>query len=101
MFGSGGNGQGEFLTLCCCTLDNEGRILISDNGTIIKKVLLLIIPGNHRVQIFTAKGEWVSSFGRQGANAGEFRYPVGIAVDANSNIIVAERGIDSNVVTRV
>lgn len=36
--------------------------------------------GNHRVQVFTAAGEWVRTWGSVGSAAGKFRHPAGIAI---------------------
>ena len=46
---------------------------------------------NHRVQIFNSSGNFIRSFGRQGTNEGEFKFPCGICFDNNRNIFVADK----------
>jgi sugar lactone lactonase YvrE len=45
---------------------------------------------NHRVQKFTADGQFLTGWGIEGAGDGEFDYPYGIAVDASGFVYVAD-----------
>jgi peptidylamidoglycolate lyase len=48
--------------------------------------------GNSRVVRFTARGEYVTEWGRKGDRPGEFDTPHGIAIDRQGRIYVADRG---------
>ena len=43
---------------------------------------------NHRVQKFTAEGNFISTFGEQGYGNGQFDMPWGIALDPDDGSIV-------------
>ena len=46
---------------------------------------------NHRIQQFNVQtGNSVKSFGKKGTNDGEFQHPVGICVDEEGRVIVAD-----------
>ena len=60
--------------------DSKGNIFISD-GYI-----------NARVAKLDKNGDWVKSWGEHGNKPGEFNTPHAIAVDANDNVYVADRG---------
>lgn len=61
------------------TFDDEDNILVCDYH-------------NHRVQIFTTDGVFVSSFGQFGDEEGNFRNPCGITVTNDGNVIVVDSG---------
>ena len=44
----------------------------------------------HRVQVFTAEGEFLRMFGGRGEGRGELKYPSGITVDTNDLVYVSE-----------
>ena len=45
---------------------------------------------NHRAQIVNSDGNYLRSFGQQGSNAGEFKFPRGITFSKNENVFVAD-----------
>ena len=47
---------------------------------------------NHRVQKFDSQGHFLAKFGTGGSQPGQFSSPMGIAVDGQGRIYVAERG---------
>ena len=47
---------------------------------------------NHRVQVFTANGEYIRQFGKKGNGEGELDTPLGITIDSNDIVYVSERG---------
>ena len=57
---------------------NDGHVLVADSE-------------NHRIQAFTASGEFISAFGSQGDGPGQFNRPQGIAVDMANRILVTDR----------
>ena len=50
--------------------------------------------GNDRVQKFNSKGEYLSKFGTEGSENGQFQEPTGIAVDSEGNVWIADTGND-------
>ena len=46
--------------------------------------------GNHRLQIFTGQGEYLTQIGGKGNLDHEFNYPWGLSVDRDGDIIVAD-----------
>jgi len=47
---------------------------------------------NHRIQKFTANGQFITRWGQQGHDAGQLYIPVDIAVDDSGNVYVADLG---------
>ena len=43
---------------------------------------------NHRVQLFTADGQFISTFGSKGSQHDQFYYPRGICVDSTNTVYV-------------
>jgi tripartite motif-containing protein 71 len=58
-------------------VDGAGNVVVADCG-------------NHRIVIFTAAGEVVRAFGREGSGAGELKGPTGVPVDGAGNVVVAD-----------
>lgn len=50
--------------------------------------------GNHRIVVFGADGQYLSSFGRRGRGHGEFEAPVGVGTDGEGRVYVADSGND-------
>ncbi len=57
--------------------DKKGQMLVTDTG-------------NKRIQVFDNDGNFISQFGTEGTQPGQFNEPVGLAVDANGSIFVAD-----------
>jgi DNA-binding beta-propeller fold protein YncE len=77
MFGSGGNGNGEFNHPTHIAVDAQGRILVADSL-------------NSRVQRFDANGRFERIIGGRGDSSGHFSRPKGVAVDADDNVYVVD-----------
>ena len=58
-------------------VDSQGHVLVADTG-------------NKRIIVYDADGNFLSQFGGQGAEAGQFDEPVGLALDAQGNLYVAD-----------
>jgi len=78
IFGSEGNGNGQFNNLREVTTDLNGNIVVCDRN-------------NHRVQIFDSNGKFISKFGTNGNGSGQFDHPVGITINSKGNIIVCDQ----------
>jgi DNA-binding beta-propeller fold protein YncE len=47
---------------------------------------------NHRICVFKTDGTWVRNLGRCGSRPGEFRFPYGLDISRDGNLIVCEFG---------
>lgn len=61
-FGSHGSEPGFLDRPAGVAVDPLGRIVVTDKD-------------NHRVQVFTAEGQFVFTFGEKGSKVGQFNYP--------------------------
>ena len=75
--GTGGTGPGEFVYPCALASDPDGNLVVADFG-------------NGRVQVLTAYGEFVRSFGSPGIGPGEMLGPCGLEVDDQGRVYVAD-----------
>jgi DNA-binding beta-propeller fold protein YncE len=78
-FGRYGSEAGEFNRAEGMGLDAQGRLHVADSC-------------NHRVQIFSPDGTFVTAFGKAGSGAGELSYPYDIRMDGQGNQYVCEFG---------
>lgn len=64
------------------------------NNNIPHPCLKLLCKGFYILcmQVFSSEGEFLLKFGSNGEGNGQFNAPTGVAVDNNSNIIVADWG---------
>ena len=69
--------EGEFNCPTGIAYLNNGNIVVTDSG-------------NHRLQIFTEQGEYLTQIGGEGSLDHQFNYPWGLSVDSDGNIIVAD-----------
>ena len=72
-----GSVSGEFNEAKDIAFDSDGNIYVADNE-------------NHRIQVFTSKGDLVRQFGKRGEGKGELKYPSGITIDGNGFLYVTE-----------
>lgn len=79
-FGGLGSLDGQFDQPYAICLDVDGNLIVADYG-------------NHRLQWFTPKGEFIKKYGTgfQGDELGQLGSPTGVTVDAENNVIVADR----------
>ncbi len=71
-FGTEGSGCGQFISPCGVTCDSTGNVYVADSG-------------NHRIQVFTALGQFLRMFGER-----ELYFPDGVAVDTSGLVYVSE-----------
>ena len=68
-------------------LNSPSDISVSPDGRIY------IVDGvNNSVRIFSRQGNYLSSFGKQGAANGEFQFPLGIDIGRSGKIYIADSG---------
>merc|ERR1711936_618821 len=63
-----------FIYVC-----DTNRVIVSDSN-------------NHRLQIFDVNGKVLTTFGSEGTEEGQFKFPRGVAVDEQGFIFVADSG---------
>src|ERR1051325_781053 len=78
-WGSKGLESGQFNVPHSLAFDRFGNAYVSDTN-------------NHRIQKFTAKGQFITKWGSKGNATGQFRSPEGIDVDSQGNVYVADTG---------
>ena len=77
LFGSEGNGDGQFCFPRSIALDSEGKIYVTDGIT-------------NRVQKFDIDGSFILKWGEAGTGDGEFDMPGGIAVSSSGRVYIAD-----------
>jgi peptidylglycine monooxygenase len=70
-FGSPGSGPGQFRVPHSIRIANDGRVFVCDRE-------------NHRVQVFTAAGEYIDQWT-------DFKFPMGIHIDSNQVVYVTDQ----------
>ena len=75
MFGTFGNGKGQFNLPSDVAFDGSGTVYVTDSG-------------NHRIQVFKADGKFLRMF--RGHDAGE-AFPFDVAVDGRGFVYISER----------
>ena len=70
-FGSPGSGPGQFRVPHSIRVANDGRVFVCDRE-------------NHRVQVFTAAGEYIDQWT-------DFKFPMGIHIDSNQVVYVTDQ----------
>jgi len=78
-WGGSGSGPGQFDEPFGIATGPDGSVYVADTE-------------NHRVQQFTAAGEFVRQWGSNGAGNGEFDRPTGVETDATGDVFVVEIG---------
>ena len=78
VFGSGGEGDGEFVWPVSIACDRQGRVHVADEHT-------------HLVSVFDAEGSFVAKWGVHGSAPGELDGPAGMAFDEDDNLFVADQ----------
>lgn len=76
MFGSEGNGPGEFVFPVAIAQDTDGTLFVGEYGD------------HQRIQRFTVAGEFLLEFGRHGTGPGEFQRPSGLALHNDEVYVV-------------
>lgn len=82
------------------TKDEKPRITIGDDITLdwpcgiavdnSLKRLYVVNGKSHNIAVFDLDGSSLFSIGKRGSSDGEFNYPTDVAIDSNSNIVVAD-----------
>ena len=86
-WGSRGGGPGQLRMVSgSMAVGLHGRVYVADTG-------------NARVDVFTAGGRFVTSYGSFGPRVGDFRWPTDVAIDARGGVYVADQR--SSTITRL
>ena len=65
----------------CLSVNKEGLLMVCDGS-------------NHRVQVFELSGKFVTKFGSEGIEGGEFKFPVSTANLSDGRIVVCDKNND-------
>lgn len=84
-FGYPGTGPGQLSPLLGAK--NGNSIALASDGNI-----LVADTNNHRVQVFTPTGNYLSQFGSLGSADGKFNLPISLTLGSGGDIYVLERG---------
>jgi DNA-binding beta-propeller fold protein YncE len=76
-WGALGSGSAQFDEPSGIAVDGSGRVYVADRN-------------NHRIQVFTDGGAFVTAWGSLGTGDGQFDSPRDVAVDAGGNVYVAD-----------
>ena len=76
-FGEKGSGKGCLGYPNSVACDSTGNVYVTDSK-------------NHRIQVFTAMGEFLRMFGSYGQGRGELGSPVSVAIDTSDMVYVSE-----------
>ena len=79
MWGSLGNGGGQFDSPFDVAVDSAGNVYVADTF-------------NHRMQKFSSNGTFLMAWGEFGFDNGQLNSPWGVGVDAADNVYVADTG---------
>ena len=78
-FGFGfGDGDGQLVWPVGIDFDKNSRVLVSDEH-------------NNRITIYSSEGKYVSHWGQQGKNQGEFEGPSGLAVTEDNVVFISDQ----------
>ncbi len=72
-----GSGEGLFAFPNGIAVNGTGYVYVTDTD-------------NHRVQVFTATGQFVATWGSDGSGPGQFQFPRGIAINGAGNVYVTD-----------
>jgi sugar lactone lactonase YvrE len=76
-WGAPGTGNGEFNEPSGMAVAPNGDLYVADRG-------------NHRIQVFSSTGTFITAWGDSGAGNGQFDAPQDVAIDANGDVYVAD-----------
>ena len=88
-WGGPGSGKGQFdFVPAGANANVMGRIGVGPDGKVY-----VSDSDNHRVQVFTAAGKYITEFGSLGAGLGQFTIPSDVSADVGGNVYVLDDGL--------
>ena len=83
--GQKGSAPGQFQAPRGVAVDRAGNILVVDGG------ILVVDEDNHRIQKFTADGEFIALVGSRGNKPLQFNSPFGIGISPSEKVYICDR----------
>ena len=84
-WGRRGSGNGQFDNPVGVAVDGSGNVFVADSGNLFDAD-----SNNARIQKFDHEGTFLTTWGTSGSGNGQFRRPLGVAVDGSGNVFVAD-----------
>jgi DNA-binding beta-propeller fold protein YncE len=70
----------------------DGELSRPQSVAVLNDVVYVTDSCNHRIARFSPDGRWLGALGGTGSAPGEYRFPYGLDVDDDGNLLVAEFG---------
>jgi DNA-binding beta-propeller fold protein YncE len=71
---------------------DDGQLSRPQSIAIVDDLIYISDSCNHRIAVFKLDGTFVRNFGGPGSAPGEFRFPYGLELDKDNNLLIAEFG---------
>jgi DNA-binding beta-propeller fold protein YncE len=73
--------------------DMTANLGAASDVSVSKDHRIYVVDGaNNKIRIFDRNGKYLSSFGKEGSENGEFRFPLGIDIDNSGRVYIADSG---------
>jgi DNA-binding beta-propeller fold protein YncE len=73
--------------------DMTANLNAASDVSVSKDHRIYVVDGaNNKIRIFDRNGKYLSSFGKEGSENGEFKFPLGIDIDHSGKIYIADSG---------
>jgi len=73
--------------------DMTANLNAASDVAVSKDHRIYVVDGaNNKIRIFDRNGKYSSSFGKEGSENGEFRFPLGIDIDHSGKVYIADSG---------
>ncbi|MGA1869868.1 MAG: 6-bladed beta-propeller [bacterium] len=88
-WGTYGYGDGQFASPSAIAIDESGNVYVGDHRLKYDPSLGTNVD-ERRIQKFTSDGKFITTWGSEGSDNGQFKLPRGIALDDKGNVYVID-----------